>query len=160
MEKYSGIVRDIVKNNIYMSLASTDGKKCWVSPLYYVMDKAFNFYFVSNVNSVHSQNIIKNKNVAVTIFDSRLKPEEVNGIQFDGICSILSIKELPSAIKLLYSKVNSELLKLRFKNYLNPLSYLKLTNFRIFIIIPKNIYILNPDIYEDDIRVRVNLNDK
>ena len=160
MEKYSGIARDIVKNSIYLSLASTDGNKCWVAPLYYVIDKAFNFYFVSNVNSVHSQNIIKHENVAVTIFDSRLKPEEVNGVQFDGICRILPIKELPSVIKLLYSKVTSELLKLRFKNYLNPLSYLKLTSFRIFKIVPKNIYVLNPDIYEDDVRVRVTINDK
>lgn len=160
MEKYSDIAHMIMEKNIYLSLASTDGKKCWVSPLYYVTDKAFNFYFVSNINSIHSQNIIRNENIAVTIFDSRLKPEDVNGVQFDGTCKILSIKELPKVIKLLYSKKSSELLKLRFKNYLNPFSYLKLTSFRIFKIIPNNIYILNPEIYEDDVRVNVNLDDR
>jgi len=160
MKNRSDIACAIIENNLYMSLASTNGDECWVSPLYYVIDNKFNFYFVSNVNSVHAQNIIKNERVAVTIFNSRLKPEDVNGVQFDGICKVLSIRELPKAIKLLYSKKTSDLLKLRFNNYLNPFSYLKLTYFRIFKIIPCKVYVLDPDIYEDDVRIEVNLNDK
>lgn len=147
----------IINENIYLSLATSDGKVCWNAPLYYVVDRDGTFYFVSDKCSVHAQHIAINPYVACSIFNSQEKPEDVNGIQFDGLCEVVGIKELPKAIQCIYSKRSSELLKLRFVDFKNPHSYVSLTNFRIYKITPLHFYILDPKVVEVDKRVEVRL---
>ena len=147
----------IISKNIYLSLATSDGKVTWNAPLYYVYDKDLNFYFVSSKDSLHAKHIKKNTYVAATIFNSQEIPEKVNGVQFDALCGIVSIKELPKVIKLIYSKKPSDLLKERFEDYKNPLSYIRLTNFRIFKITPIHFYILDPSVTMEDKRIEVRM---
>jgi len=156
-KKFNEIGQKIIQENIYLSLATTDGLSSWNSPVYFVVDKSNNFYFISEKNSKHSKNISKNPYVAVSIFNSCEIPEKVNGVQFDGLCKVVNLKELPLAIKTIYSKKTSELLKFRFKNYKNPLSYIRLTNFRIYKIQPLHFYILNPEIDKEDKRVEIEI---
>jgi len=151
------IALKIIRDNIYLSLATSDGKACWIAPLYYVVDKEYNFYFVSGKSSLHAKQIKKNPYIAVSIFDSREVPEKVNGVQMDGLASQVGIKELPKVIKLIYSKKESELLKERFEDYLDPRSYLKLSRFRIYKIRPLHFYILDPSITKEDKRIEVKI---
>ena len=155
MNKNQKIALNIIKDNIYMSLASTKDSAVWNSPMYYCFDKNHNFYFISDKRSRHSRNIAKNPLVACTVFNSQEKPENVNGVQFDGLCKTLSLNEIPSALKFIYSKKSSELMKDRFEDYKNPLSYLRLTNFRIYKIVPLHMYILDPNVSMEDRRVEV-----
>jgi len=53
-----------------MSLA-TSGKELTVCSVYYAIDDNWNFYFVSEENVLHSQNIKRNSKVACNIVDSR-----------------------------------------------------------------------------------------
>ncbi len=70
------LVRSIIREGRYLSLATTDGSDPWVAPVEYVADAALNLYFVSLHASRHAQHIDANPTVAVAIFDlvSRSSP--------------------------------------------------------------------------------------
>ena len=156
---YSEIARRIIVENTYLSLASCDQNSPWIAPLYFVTDREFNFYFVSEKSSLHAKQLKVNPNVAVAIFNSQEIPEKVNGLQIEAKAYEIGLKELPKSIKLIYSKTQSELLKSRFKSYLDPRSYLALSKFRIYKIIPERFYILDPRVLSTDKRVEVRLKD-
>lgn len=149
------IAETIIKDNKYLSLATSDGKACWNAPLYYVRNDSGEFYFVSDKSSRHARHIARNPYVAVSIFNSQEKPEDVNGVQFDGLCEKVTGNELVGAITCIYKKAESALLKARFKNHKNPRSYINLTNFRIYKITPLHYYILDPKVTMEDKRVEV-----
>lgn len=100
------IVKQIIDSSTFLSLATTDGKKPWVNAVFFATDRDYNFYFVSYNNSIHVQNILKNPNVAVTIFDSHITPSggRAQGLQISGTCKKLTKEELPQAIEIVYSK--------------------------------------------------------
>ncbi len=79
-------VRDLIKNNRYLTLATSDGSDPWIAPLEYISDDALNLYFFSLENSLHAQHIQDNKMVAVAIFDSQ-QPEYQPGktLQLSGV---------------------------------------------------------------------------
>lgn len=151
------IAGKIIRGNIYLSLSTSDGEVNWNTPLWYAASKDNNFYFVSDRNSRHSKLIKKNPYVSGSIFNSKEKPEKVNGVQFDGLAEVVGIKGLPEAIKVIYSKRDSEILKQRFNNFKDPKSYTHLTNFRIFRVKPLHFYILDPRVTETDKRVEVEI---
>ena len=133
-----------------------DGVNCWIAPLFYVTDKKYHFYFISEYKSLHAQHIRKNSNAAVAIFNSQTKPELVNGIQMS--VKVIELKEnLQKIIKLIYRKPEAKLLKQRFPDYLNPKSYLGKSPFRIYQVTPINTYILDPKITHTDKKIKVNI---
>src|SRR3989338_8693997 len=92
------LVKKIIKNNIYLSLSTCNGKSPWVAPLQYVVDEKHNFYFVSPINSLHARHILKNQNIAFTIFDSHQPPGTGEGIQVSGKASLSKKKDYPDAV--------------------------------------------------------------
>ena len=149
------IAKSIIKNNIYLTLCTTDQKKPWASPLFYAETKDYQFYFISDKNSLHAHNIAKNPQVSVAIFNFTTQPAEVNGVQMEATAQMVTLKEIPQAIKTYFSKSGSSTVKTRFSNWKDPLSYLKLTTFRFYKIIPEKVYIINPNITKNDIRLKV-----
>lgn len=80
----------IIQTNSYLTLATvTKDNKPWNTPLWFCTDSSFSFYFVSPVNTVHVENIRRNKEGFITIFDSHA--QEGDGI---GVYSIVEITEL------------------------------------------------------------------
>ena len=67
-------VKDIIKNNRYLTLSTSDENKPWIAPLEYISDDELNLYFFSLENSVHVRHLQKNKSVAVAIFETN-QPE-------------------------------------------------------------------------------------
>lgn len=67
-------VRNLVKRNRYLSLATTDGDAPWIAPLEYLSDDHLNLYYFSPEEAVHSQHLNDSQSVAVTIFDA-VQPE-------------------------------------------------------------------------------------
>src|SRR3990167_3941503 len=112
--------RQIINDNLYLSLATSNGNETWIAPLWYAVDKQYNFYFVSEHSSVHCTHIKLNPNVAVSIFNSTENPEDVNGLQIAAKVAEVGIIEMPTALKTVYSKAGSDLLKLRFKAWNKP----------------------------------------
>ena len=71
-------VRELVKRNRYLSLATTDGTDPWIAPLEYISDDGLNLYYFSPENAAHSNHLRDHQTVAVTIFDA-VQPEYVPG---------------------------------------------------------------------------------
>lgn len=77
-------VMDVIEENRYLSLATTDGDEPWVAPVEYVVDDDLNFYFASKSSSRHVVHIEQNPVVGFAIFDSTQPPMRGRGIQLRG----------------------------------------------------------------------------
>lgn len=65
------IAQAILKLNNYCTLSTvTTGGAPWGTPVHFAYDEN-NIYWVSNTNTVHSQNIAHDDRVFITVFDSR-----------------------------------------------------------------------------------------
>jgi uncharacterized protein YhbP (UPF0306 family) len=67
-------VRNLVRRNRYLTLATTDGEDPWITPLEYLSDDKLNLYYFSPENADHSRHLTVRANVAFTIFDA-VQPE-------------------------------------------------------------------------------------
>ena len=82
-------VKYLIQNNQHMTLATADTLgKPWVSPVFFMYDNKYNFYWVSSKNALHSQNIRARKEVAIVIF-GKLSNNEVDGVYIDATASEL-----------------------------------------------------------------------
>lgn len=61
-------VREIISENRYLTLATTDGTRPWAAPLEYMVDEDLKFVFFSTGDSLHAQHIEVNPEVSVAIF--------------------------------------------------------------------------------------------
>lgn len=143
------IAREIIKNNIYLSLATSDGITPWVAPLFYAVDVIYNFYFISQLDSLHSKHILKNPTVAFAIFDSHQPEGSGNGVQGSGKAYLLDESKLPEAMKW-YKTTFIEM---------KPESFTGDAPYRFFKLVPKHFYILDPEAKVDK-RVEVNILEK
>lgn len=135
--------RDIVKNNIYLTLGTADDIP-WVAPVYYCVDNKYNFYFMSQMDSLHTQHILKNPTVAFAIFDSHQKEGTGNGIQGKGKTYLLKEEEWDEALKW-YHTLFIDL----------TIEVLKNSPYHFFKIVPEKFYILDPDEKHVDKRIEV-----
>lgn len=141
------LARDIIKNNIYLTLATTDGQSPWSAPLFYCIDDKYNFYFISQMDSLHTCHILKNPKVAFSIFDSHAPEGQGVGVQASGKAYLLKNKEeIKDALKH-YSTIFIKCV---------PESFAGSNPYRLFKIIPDKIYVLDPEAKVDK-RVEVEL---
>lgn len=91
-------VMDILEENRYLSLATTDGDEPWVAPVEYIVDGDLNFYFISKTSSSHVNHIEQNPVVGVAIFDSTQPSLNGRGIQIRGSVEQYSENRNPFAI--------------------------------------------------------------
>ncbi len=99
---------DIINKNIYLTLWTSDWSIPRVSTLYYCIDLDINFYFISLPGSKHIQNILNNKNVAFSIFDSHQDEWTWDWVQWFWIVTHLSNKiEIKNALQYYNTKLKS-----------------------------------------------------
>lgn len=134
-EELEGIVRKIIKSNIYLTLATAQNSKSWAAPLFYAVDEKFTFYFISQMDSLHTQNILKNPSVAFAIFDSHQKEGTGNGVQGSGKAYLLKDEELKEAFKWYHTTFVE----------MNPETFKEPNPYRFFKIVPEHFYVLDPD---------------
>ena len=79
---------EFLKSQRLLVIASQDGE-LWVSNVYYVIDEELKFYFISNEETKHSKQIMKNSEIAfsVTWFNEK-NLKDRKAIQGKGICRI------------------------------------------------------------------------
>ena len=133
-EELTKIAQDIIKNNIYLTLGTTDGNIPWTAPLFYAVSDTYTFYYISQMDSLHTQHILKNPQVGFSIFDSHQKEGTGNGVQGSGKVYLLKDEELTEAFKW-YHTIFVEMKPETFKA---PAPY------RFFKIIPEHFYVLDP----------------
>lgn len=97
----NNIADQIFASNRYLTLSTVDKHgKPWAAPVWYVGDNEGNLYWWSPVNSQHSQNLIENPNVYITIFDSQLPEGDGLGLYIQATASELPEEELDKVIEL------------------------------------------------------------
>jgi uncharacterized protein YhbP (UPF0306 family) len=145
-QKLNSIAKKILKDNIYLTLA-TAGVKPWAAPLFYCKDPDNNFYFISQMSSVHTKHILKNPRAAFAIFDSHAPEGKGNGIQGEGRVKMVTDKDIPSALKWYHTSF----IEVTENSFRWKMPY------RLFKLTPSKFYILDPDAKTDK-RVEVKLN--
>lgn len=150
--------RSIISENRYLTLATSGNNKPWVAGLAYAVDKNYNFYFYSAKNSRHGEHIAQNPNVAFSIFNSTSPSEEVDGLQIEGVASLIEILELPKVMALYYEQsFPDEALR---KMWSQPIeAFRDIAIKRFYKLQPLHIYKLDLSTIEVDIRVEIDLNE-
>lgn len=140
------LAKQIIKNNMYLTLGTTDGKIPWTAPLFYAVNDNFTFFFISQVDSLHTQHLLKNPTVAFAIFDSHQKEGTGNGVQGSGNAYPLKDEELIEAFRWYHTTF----IEMKQESFKEPAPY------RFFKIVPEHFYVLDPEAKTDK-RVEVNL---
>ncbi len=140
------IGRNIINTNRFMSVATTSYyNDVWIAPVYYVSDKNYNLYFVSQMRSRHVIHIIMNNQVAVSIFDST-QEEDPNGIQIKGVVDKLSESKYQEVISLFYKKDEKEVTP---KIIADKIKEYKDNERAIFQIKPTEVYIQDKEYFKE-----------
>lgn len=79
----------VISENQYLALATSAGEANWICALAYSLLAGGAFYFASQADSLHSQNIARNANVSGVFYDTRASTEDVESFQFCGIAEIV-----------------------------------------------------------------------
>lgn len=144
-DELNKIARYIIKENIYLTLATCDGETPWSAPLFYCVDDNYNFYYISQIDSIHTKHILKNPKVSFSIFDSHDPEGQGNGIQASGNAYLLEKeKDIKEALKHYHTTFIS----------CKPEDFDGSKPYRLFKITHEKIYILDPDT-EVDKRIEV-----
>ncbi len=114
-KKLVGQAKKIIEENIYLTLAtSTKNGKPWISPLFFAFDENYNFYWISGKNSLHSQLISRNPNVAIVIFDSKTPVGTGDGVYFEAVAEELrKEQDIRLAIDLLNKRITNDDFKIK-----------------------------------------------
>jgi general stress protein 26 len=101
---------EIIKEILYITIASvsSDGQP-WNTPVYSAFDKDLNFYWFSDKNSQHSQNVRSNNKVLLVIYDSTVPEGTGEGVYVKAIVSELNTpEEILAAKAVLDERVGKE----------------------------------------------------
>src|SRR3972149_8600726 len=105
-------IRNILNKNHLLTLSTSSGGFPNSNTAFYAPDRNMNLYIWSEEGTKHSENLRKNRKVAINIFDSRQKwGSLLQGLQATGtarlvnrrefiIAGILYIKRFPKSLKL------------------------------------------------------------
>ncbi|MDP1743318.1 MAG: pyridoxamine 5'-phosphate oxidase family protein [Candidatus Amesbacteria bacterium] len=145
-DKLTQVAKEIIKSNCYLTLGTAIDSQPWVAPLFYAVDDKNIFYYISQLDSLHTKHILKNPNVSFAIFDSHQKEGTGNGVQGSGRAYLLEDSELLKAFKWYHTTY----IEMKSKLFKAPAPY------RFFKIIPEHFYILDSDAPTDK-RVEVKL---
>jgi uncharacterized protein YhbP (UPF0306 family) len=90
-EHHNKRAAEIIKEILYITIASVsqDGQP-WNSPVYSAFDKDLNFYWFSDKNSQHSQNVRGNSKVLLVIYNSTVPEGTGEGVYVKAIVSELN----------------------------------------------------------------------
>ena len=109
-------IEKIFKSVIYCTLSTVceDGTP-WSTPVFFSYDGQKSIYWWSPIKAVHSKNIVRNQQVFITVFDSRVPEGEGQGIYIKATAKILEEPvEIKKAIEIYNSR--SKVFKLSLQN--------------------------------------------
>ena len=153
------LTKEIIKDNKFMSLATTDNDgKVWSTPLSYSIDENYNFYFTSELDSKHVMNIMDNPEVSFTIFDSTRRVSDVDGLQISGIVGQVDPNNLEKVVKNYYQTVFKD--PKEREEWEAPYTYFlgeEKPVYRFFQIMPTEIYKRDTEYLDGDRRVKIDL---
>ena len=125
--KWQTLIANCLKSTEFMALSTNGEKGLWVNPVYFSWDESYNFYFISQLDCTHMDNISSNSEVACAIFPTD-KPlgNDVFGAYLKGHAHILDkAEDIKIADEIYYGRVYSDNNKISKKsdNYRNDPSW-------------------------------------
>jgi nitroimidazol reductase NimA-like FMN-containing flavoprotein (pyridoxamine 5'-phosphate oxidase superfamily) len=97
---HAQLLHAILDGNEFMTLATADADGTpWASPVWFCAgERAAELYWVSRPGSRHSRNIAQRPEVAVVVFDSRVRPGEADALYMEARARELDGAELQRGI--------------------------------------------------------------
>lgn len=136
-------VKEFLQRNFVAALATTDGSKPTSSPVIYVIDDDLNFYFVTNTDSYKAQNILKNPNVSMTVWEFTKM-----SIQMDGAATEVSDEKVKEWVVNEFGDAAT-----RDPNFWAPIFRIKRSDYVVFKITP--IWLRALDLSHDTVRSKL-----
>src|SRR3989338_6341933 len=108
MEDNLALAKRIINKILYITIATVDESgQPWNTPVYSAFDEDYNFFWVSAKQSQHSQNIAKNQNIFLAIYDSTVVEGAGRGVYIKAEAVMLTDEsEINHATKYLYGRKN------------------------------------------------------
>jgi len=78
------LIREYLPTVLHMSLATSADNKPWVSEVHFAYDDELNFYFFSDTNRRHCEELRANKYVSGNIVRQHGADEKPSGVYFEG----------------------------------------------------------------------------
>lgn len=87
-------ISQFIENHFLVSLCAMNSSEIWCANCFYVSNKNDqetmpSLYFMSSLNSKHSEIILSNPNIAGTISRETRIISEIEGVQFKGVANLL-----------------------------------------------------------------------
>jgi uncharacterized protein YhbP (UPF0306 family) len=145
-EKLSKSFIDILRSTSLCSMATIAEANSHINIAYFCYDEEFTFYFLTSPVAQHSQNLMKNNSMAITIFDTDQPWGErpLKGIQLFGTCSIALDQ---TKARNYYSKRFGE-----FKKWFKSLSLKEQNDFKsvFYCFLPNKIKLFDENAFGED----------
>lgn len=84
----------MVKGNRFLTLATASGSGAWAAPVNYIVGPGAYLHYYSARSARHSRDIEATATVAGAIFNSQAASEDVDGMQFEAVCTALQDQDL------------------------------------------------------------------
>jgi nitroimidazol reductase NimA-like FMN-containing flavoprotein (pyridoxamine 5'-phosphate oxidase superfamily) len=95
----------VIEANKYMTIATVDeAGHPWAAPVYFTPNGHTAFYWVSSPDSQHSENIARNPEVSIVIYDSSVAIGQAEAVYVRGQATQVPDDELPKAAELYASR--------------------------------------------------------
>ena len=97
------IVKQLLSDIEYATVATVDALgNPWNTPVYVTSDQAYNFYWSSHPDSVHSQNIQTNGKVFIVVYNSKAHEGDGQGVYYEATARVVTDRaEIDTALGLL-----------------------------------------------------------
>ena len=93
------LARAILDGNLYLTLGTADAAgRPWATPVYYAMENAREFFWVSSPEAAHSRNISARAEVGIVIFDSQAVIGTGQAVYMSAIAQELAPPDLAGGV--------------------------------------------------------------
>jgi hypothetical protein len=107
-QDFGAAARDIVEQNLYMTLATADRDgRPWASPVYYAPAGYTDFHWVSSLEATHSRNLAVRPEVAIVVFDSRVPIGTGQAVYMTAVAAELEGDDLERGIEVFSRRTQS-----------------------------------------------------
>lgn len=89
----------MLNDNMFLTLATAEDGLPWCSTVAYVKGPGSALHFYSATEAAHSRHIGKNPSVAMAIWDSRARGDDVDGLQLEARCTVVEPPDLEAVVE-------------------------------------------------------------
>jgi len=153
------VVKEIIEKNVYCCMATVSAQnKPWASTVSYCVNDELEFFFQSAMDCNHIDNLRNMPEACVSIYDSSISVEFIDGVQMYGLVEMIDESEVEEVYNLFISQVIPEEDRSRLAP---PMAVFKNNAFpflRFFRFVPTEIYRKDLTINGVARRVKVDVN--